>query len=69
VVMRTRNKYDNSWGMVLRFMNVGSSHKDKIQEVLAENSTSGNSNRQAGYLKTHVGQAILKYFSYKKNTL
>jgi hypothetical protein len=66
VIMRKRFDNANRWGMVVRFMNLTEGERDEIRQILADAKTVSHSAEESRYLKTPVGQAILRYFSLKK---
>lgn len=68
VIMRKRFDSAKKWGMVVRFMNLGKSEKDEIDEILSQATAIPKTAGESKYLKTPIGQAILRYFNLKKLT-
>ncbi len=66
VIMRKRFDSAKRWGMVVRFMNLTEGERDEIRQILDDATALSGSAAESGYLKTPVGQAILRYFSLKK---
>jgi hypothetical protein len=54
--------------MVVRFMNLSKSEKDEIGEILSQATAIPKTAGESKYLKTPIGQAILRYFNLKKLT-
>ena len=66
VIMRKRFDSAKKWGMVVRFMNLTEGEKDEIRQILTEAAALSKQVQESKYLKTPIGQAILRYFSLKK---
>lgn len=66
VVLRKRFDGAKKWGMVVRFINVSEGEKDKIRQILSQAAAIPESASDSKYLKTPIGQAILRYFNLKK---
>ena len=66
VIMRKRFDNANRWSMVVRFINLTEGERDEIRQILAEATAVSRSATESRYLKTPVGQAILRYFNLKK---
>ncbi len=52
--------------MVVRFMNLTEGARDEIDQVLSQATAIPESASDSKYLKTPIGQAILRYFNLKK---
>ena len=68
VILKKRFDSAKKWGMVVRFMNLTTSEKDEIHEILSRAPAVPRAATESKYLKTPIGQAILRYFSLKKLT-
>ena len=66
VVMRKRFQNASKWGMVVKFINLTEGDRDKVEQIVAQADAVGRSQSQSKYLKTPIGQAILRYFNLKK---
>ena len=66
VILRKRFADNKNWGMVVRFMNLTEGLKDEIHQVLCQATAIPGSASESKYLKTPIGQAILRYFNLKK---
>ena len=66
VIMRKRFHNASKWGMVVRFINMTDADRDKVGELVAQAATTPKPQSQSKYLKTPIGQAILRYFNLKK---
>jgi hypothetical protein len=66
VILRQRFDCAKKWGMVVRFMNLTKSEKDEIHEILSQATAIPRTAGESKYLKTPIGQAILRYFNLKK---
>ena len=66
VILRQRFDSAKKWGMVVRFMNLTRSEKDEIHEILSQATAMPRTAGESKYLKTPIGQAILRYFNLKK---
>jgi hypothetical protein len=64
--LRKRFADNKNWGMVVRFMNLTEGAKDEIDQVLSQTPAIPESASESKYLKTPIGQAILRYFNLKK---
>jgi len=68
VIMRKRFADENRWSMVLRFINLTDGERDEINQILDDTTTVSRSATESSYLKTPVGQAILRYFNLRRLT-
>mgnify|MGYP003565768621 CR=1 FL=1 len=68
VILKKRFDSAKKWGMVVRFMNLTTSEKDEIHEILSRAPAIPIAATESKYLKTPIGQAILRYFNLKKLT-
>ena len=66
VIMRKRFQNASKWGMVVKFMNLTEADRDKVEQIVAQAATVAKPPSQSKYLKTPIGQAILRYFNLKK---
>ena len=66
VILKKRFDSAKKWGMVVRFMNLTTSDKDEIHEILSQATAIPRTAGESKYLKTPIGQAILRYFNLKK---
>ena len=66
VILKKRFDSAKKWGMVVRFMNLTRSEKDEIHEILSQATAMPRTAGESKYLKTPLGQAILRYFNLKK---
>jgi hypothetical protein len=66
VIMRKRFQNASKWGMVVRFINLTEADRDEVEEIVAQAATAPKPPSQSRYLKTPIGQAILRYFNLKK---
>ena len=66
VILRKRFDQAKKWGMVLRFMNLTEGDRDEIHQFVAKAAAVAKPASDSRYLKTPIGQAILRYFSLKK---
>jgi len=66
VIMRKRFQNASNWGMVVKFMNLTEADRDKVEQIVAQAATVAKPPSQSKYLKTPIGQAILRYFNLKK---
>ncbi|UCE82938.1 MAG: PilZ domain-containing protein [Deltaproteobacteria bacterium] len=66
VILRKRFADNKNWGMVVRFMNLTEGARDEIDQVLSQATAIPESASDSKYLKTPIGQAILRYFNLKK---
>ena len=66
VVQCKRSTVRKRWGMILRFMNLSGSAKEEIKEILQEASEAAMANKEPKYIKSKVGQALLKHFTKKR---
>ena len=66
VIMRKRFQNASKWGMVVKFMNLTEADRDKVEQIVAQAATVSKLPSQSKYLKTPIGQAILRYFNLKK---
>jgi hypothetical protein len=64
--MRKRFQNASKWGMVVRFINLTEADRDKVGQIVAQAATVPKPASQSKYLKTPIGQAILRYFNLKK---
>lgn len=68
VILKKRFDSAKKWGMVVRFMNLTTNEKDEIHEILSRAPAIPKAATESKYLKTPIGQAILRYFNLKKLT-
>jgi len=68
VIMRKRFQNASKWGMVVKFINLTEADRDKVEQIVAQAATVHRPQSQSKYLKTPIGQAILRYFNLKKLT-
>jgi len=68
VIMRKRFQNASKWGMVVKFINLTAADRDKVEQIVAQAATVPKPASQSKYLKTPIGQAILRYFNLKKLT-
>ena len=66
VIMRKRFQNAGKWGMVVKFINLTDGERDKVEQIVAQAATVAKPPSQSKYLKTPIGQAILRYFNLKK---
>jgi len=66
VIMRKRFQNASKWGMVVKFINLTEGHRDKVEQMVAQAAAAPKPTSQSKYLKTPIGQAILRYFNLKK---
>ena len=66
VILRKRFDQAKKYGMVLRFMNLTQGEREEIHQFVAQAAAMPKPPRESRYLKTPIGQAILRYFSLKK---
>lgn len=66
VILRKRFDHVKKWGMVLRFMNLTQGERDEIHQFVAQAAALPKPASESRYLKTPIGQAILRYFNVKK---
>ena len=66
VVQCKRCHVKNHWGMILRFMNLSGSARKEIREILQDASTPVAAEKEAKYIKSKIGQALLKHFTKKR---
>ena len=66
VILRKRFDRAKKWGMVLRFMNLTQGEMDEIHQFVAQAAALPKPADELRYLKTPIGQAILRYFNLKK---
>jgi len=66
VVQCKRCAFKNHWGMVLRFMNLSGSERNEIRQILEEASDVTGENKEPRYIKSKIGQALLKHFTKKR---
>jgi hypothetical protein len=52
--------------MILRFMNLSGSEREEIRQILEEASTAVKPEKEPRYIKSRIGQALLKHFSKKR---
>lgn len=68
VILKKRFDSAKKWGMVVRFMNLTTSEKKEIHEILSRAPAIQQAVTKSKYLKTPIGEAILRYFNLKKLT-
>lgn len=66
VVQCKRCLIKNHWGMILRFMNLSGSEREEIRQILEEASAAVKPKKEPRYIKSRIGQALLKHFSRKR---
>jgi hypothetical protein len=66
VVQCKRCLIKNHWGMILRFMNLSGSEREEIRQILEEASVAGKVEKKPSYIKSKIGQALLKHFTKKR---
>ena len=66
VVQRKRCAIKNQWGMILRFMNLSGPDREEIKQILLEASGPANQKKEPRYIKSKIGQALLKHFTKKR---
>ena len=66
VIMRKRFQNASKWGMVVRFINLTEEDRDKVGQIVDQAARVPKPASQSKYLKTPIGQAILRYFNLKK---
>jgi hypothetical protein len=66
VVQCKRCLIKNHWGMILRFMNLSNSEREEIRQILEDASASSIPKKEPQYIKSRIGQALLKHFSRKR---
>jgi hypothetical protein len=64
--MRKRFQNASKWGMVVRFINLTDADRDEVAQIVAQAARAPKPPSQSKYLKTPIGQAILRYFNLKK---
>ena len=66
VVQCKRCLIKNHWGMILRFMNLSGSEREEIRQILEEASAAPLPQKEPKYIKSRIGQALLKHFGKKR---
>jgi hypothetical protein len=66
VVQCKRCLVKNHWGMILRFMNLSGSEREKIREILEDASAASIPEKKPQYIKSRIGQALLKHLRRKR---
>jgi hypothetical protein len=66
VIMRKRFQNASKWGLVVRFINLTDADRDEVEQLVAQAARAPKPPSQSRYLKTPIGQAILRYFNLKK---
>ena len=66
VVQCKRFAIKNHWGMILRFMSISGSKREEIRQILEDASVAPIPKKETRYIKSRIGQALLKHFSRKK---
>jgi len=66
VIMRKRFEDASKWGMVIRFRNLTEEDRDEVHRFVAHAARTPKPPSQSKYLRTPIGQAILRYFNLKK---
>ena len=66
VIMRKRFQNARKWGMVVKFINMTEADRDKVGQIVAQAASIPKPPSQSKYLKTPIGQVILRYFNLKK---
>jgi hypothetical protein len=52
--------------MILRFMNLSGPDREEIQQILQDASGAVNPEKEPKYIKSKIGQALLKHFTKKR---
>ncbi len=66
VVQRKRCAVKDQWGMILRFMNLSEPDREEIKQILQDASGAANPKEEPKYIKSKIGQALLKHFTKKR---
>ena len=66
VVQCKRCAVKNHWGMILRFMNLSGSEREEIRQILEDASAPSIPKKEMQYIKSRIGQTLLKHFSRKR---
>jgi hypothetical protein len=66
VVQVKRCAVKEHWGMVIRFMNLTGSVREEIRQILHDATGAVRSENEPRYIKSKIGQSILKHFSRKR---
>jgi hypothetical protein len=66
VVQRKRCVIKNQWGMILRFMNLSGPDREEIKQILLDASGAVSPKKEPKYIKSKIGQALLKHFTKKR---
>ena len=66
VVQCKRCLIKNHWGMILRFMNLSGSEREEIRQILEDASATSIPKKEPRYIKSKIGQALLKHFGRKR---
>jgi hypothetical protein len=66
VVQRKRCAIKKQWGMILRFMNLSGPDREEIKQILLDASSTANPKKEPRYIKSKIGQALLKHFTKKR---
>lgn len=66
VVQLKRCQGKKHWGMILRFMNLSGTAKEEIREILQDASGPTTAEKEPKYIKSKIGQALLKHFTKKR---
>jgi hypothetical protein len=66
VVQCKRCAIKNHWGMILRFMNLSGSEREEIRQILEDASGGSIPKKEPRYIKSRIGQALLKHFGKKR---
>ena len=66
VIMRKRFENASKWGMVVRFINLTEKERDEIHHLVTHAAAVPKPPSESKYLRTPIGQAILRYFNLKR---
>ena len=66
VIMRKRFENASKWGMVVHFINLTEKERDEIQHLVNHAAAVPKPPSESKYLRTSIGQAILRYFNLKR---
>jgi hypothetical protein len=66
VVQCKRCAIKNHWGMIIRFMSISGLKREEIRQILEDASVAPIPKKETRYIKSRIGQALLKHFSRKK---
>ncbi len=66
VVQCKRCAVKDHWGMVLRFMNLTGTVREEIRQILQDASAVAGIEKGPKYIKSKIGQTILRHFNRKR---